>query len=123
MAGGKGPILIVDDDVDVREALRDALEDGGFETVMAPSGPAGLAYLRSSPPPALILLDWMMPGMDGPEFFATLKKDSGLARIPVILLTADPRTRAKARELGVTDFLDKPVELDRLLSTVAKYAR
>lgn len=115
--------MIVDDDVDVREALRDALEDGGFTTVMAPNGPAGLAYLRSSPPPALILLDWMMPGMDGPEFFATLRKDSSLPQVPVILLTADPRTRAKARELGVTDFLDKPVELDRLLNTVARYVR
>jgi two-component system, chemotaxis family, chemotaxis protein CheY len=118
----KGLILVVDDDADVREALRDALEDEGYVTALAGDGEAALTYLRSSRLPALILLDWLMPGMEPAELHTALKADPRLSPIPVVLLTADIRSRSRAKELGVSDYLDKPVELERLLAVVARYA-
>src|SRR5689334_1575844 len=83
------PILIVDDDVDIREALTDTLEARGFEVVTAANGLEALRLLRSNAvSPSVILLDLMMPVLDGYEFLDEQRKDPALASIPVAIITA-----------------------------------
>lgn len=114
-------ILIVEDDFDVRDSLADILEDEGFTVATASDGEYALAYLRDNPAPALIVLDWMMPRCDGAQFRERQQRDPALAKIPVLLLTADPRVEAKKSALDVADFLTKPVKLDKLLAIVRKH--
>ncbi|MBZ0236125.1 MAG: response regulator [Deltaproteobacteria bacterium] len=114
-------VLIVDDDFDMRDTLRDILEDEGLGVGVAADGLEALAWLQSNPPPALILLDWMMPRCDGAEFRARQRASPQLANIPVVLLTADLRIRDQVDALGAVDFLAKPVRLARLLEVVRRY--
>jgi CheY-like chemotaxis protein len=86
-------VLIVDDDGDFREALRDALQTEGYETAEASNGAAALDYQRKSPPPGLILLDWNMAPMNGAEFLAELAKEPSTRGVPIVVLTAEQRTR------------------------------
>lgn len=110
-------LLIVDDDADVREALASVLEDEGYKVLIAESGRAALETLRRGARPTLILLDLMMPVMDGYEFRARQLQDPDLAKIPVVVLTAgamDPRVEA----LGAVRSFRKPVSLERLLEAL-----
>src|SRR5262245_22499124 len=84
----EGCILIVDDDSDLRETIREVLDDEGYETAAAGNGAEALAWLREAPLPALILLDLMMPLMDGWRFREEQLKDDRIAAIPVIVMTA-----------------------------------
>jgi two-component system, chemotaxis family, chemotaxis protein CheY len=116
---GPHKILVVDDDVDIVDALLDALTDEGYTVAVANDGFEALSYLRSSPAPCLILLDWMMPRCDGPTFREKQRADPALASIPVVLVTADPRVAEKSRELGAVANLRKPIDLDELLRLIA----
>lgn len=114
-------VLVVDDDPDIRDALVDAIEDEGHKTASAIDGADALAYLRSNPPPALILLDWNMTPMNAPEFmkhFATLDDAS---QVPVVLITADARVEDKARTTGIARWVRKPVDLATLLAIVDEH--
>jgi CheY-like chemotaxis protein len=83
------PILLVDDDIDIREALTDTLEDHGFEVITAANGLDALQLLRRMKVfPSVILLDLMMPTMDGYGFLDAQRGDPKLARIPVAIITA-----------------------------------
>jgi CheY-like chemotaxis protein len=113
--------LILDDDNDIREAVRDLLEVEGYGTAEARDGGAGLAYLRSHPSPGVILLDWNMAPVSGAEFMSEFSRDASLADIPVVLLTADVRAETKARAFGVSTRLAKPVDADRLLAIAGRY--
>ena len=114
-------VLIVDDDFDLRETLTDVLEDAGYGVATAADGVEALAYLRSHPPPTVILLDWMMPNCNGAQFRAEQLADPALAAIPVVLLTADTRLRDKLAELRVTTYLAKPCDRATLLSALRNY--
>src|SRR5687768_13520104 len=82
-------ILVVDDDIDIREAIQDTLEEEGFRVESAPDGAAALERLRALPyEPCLVLLDLMMPVMDGWEFLAARKEDPRLASIPITVISA-----------------------------------
>lgn len=116
-------ILVVEDDFDVRESLRDSLEDEGYLVAVAADGLEALDYLRSHPAPSLILLDWMMPRCDGAEFLERRKADPQIASIPVVLLTADMRRNGTARAPEGGAFLTKPVMLRELLATVERFVR
>jgi CheY-like chemotaxis protein len=116
-------VLVVDDDADVREAIRDTLAQEGYAIAEARDGRAALAYLRDNPLPPLILLDWNMAPMNGREVMEELARDPVLARVPVVLLTADARVEGRASSLGFVGHLKKPVELDALLELMEKYAR
>jgi CheY-like chemotaxis protein len=118
---GRVPVLIVDDDYDVRDAIADVLEMEGIPAAFAGDGEEALEWLRRNPAPCLILLDWMMPRCDGATFREAQRSDPQLARIPVVLLTADARIDEKLRALGVDGFLRKPVDLDRLSSMIRRY--
>jgi CheY-like chemotaxis protein len=114
------PILIVDDDTDVREVLGELLADEGYETRMCPNGRAALDMLRGGARPRLILLDLMMPVMDGWQFRAEQLRDAALRNIPVVVMTA---SRGVNREdLGDAEVLQKPVGLGDILEAVARNA-
>lgn len=111
------PVLIVEDDVDVREILADLLESEGIPVRLAVNGQEGLASLRSALPlPGVILLDVMMPVMDGPTFLRELAADPALARVPVIVMSA--AHRPELRLPPGTEILRKPLQLDDLLARI-----
>jgi CheY-like chemotaxis protein len=121
MRAGKGPVLVVDDDADIREAMRDTLSEEGYETHVAAGGHEALEYLRAHPLPPLILLDWNMAPMSGAHFMAELCGDAVLAAIPVVLLTADARAAANATLRGFVGCVTKPVNLDVLFDLVGRH--
>jgi two-component system, OmpR family, response regulator CpxR len=109
------PVLIVDDDPDIRETLRFVLEDAGYPVYCAENGEEALSVLAvASRPPGLILLDLMMPVMSGAELLKALKQIRALAEIPVTIVTA---SGAPPPPLA-TSLLKKPVDLDALLRIV-----
>jgi CheY-like chemotaxis protein len=117
-------ILVVDDDADVRESVTDALEEEGYRVVSASNGKHALRLLRDERlRPDLILLDMMMPEMDGWGFRREQQNDPELASIPVIVFTAYGLPRDTAQQLQVAGFLKKPLRLDDLLSTLARVGR
>jgi CheY-like chemotaxis protein len=113
-------ILVVDDDLNVRELLRLHLSAAGYEVQMAQDGIAA-GYLVLRRPPDLIISDINMPHMDGFEFVAALKADKSLPQIPVIFLTTEEEGDQRGKELGAVGYLTKPVRSDRLLALVAQH--
>jgi two-component system, chemotaxis family, chemotaxis protein CheY len=108
----------VEDDAGLAEGIRDLLELEGFEVVWARDGAEGLEVLRDlDPRPVLILLDLMMPGVDGYEFRARQRADARLAAIPVLVLTADNMLRQQGTELGAS-VLPKPFGVSELLAAI-----
>jgi CheY-like chemotaxis protein len=118
MSAPSKTILVVDDDFDVREALCDVLREEGFPVAAVADGVEALEYLRAQPAPTLILLDLMMPRMDGAQFRAEQQRDPDLATIPVVLLSADTRIVEMTETLSAHGYLRKPVDLHRLIETV-----
>jgi two-component system, chemotaxis family, chemotaxis protein CheY len=120
-APGRGTeswILVIDDDEDIREALVDVLGDAGYSVRVAASGSDALELLRGVEPPSLILLDLMMPGMDGFAFRAAQVADPRIASIPVVIVSAGGNLATDAKRLGATGFIQKPMRLDAILREV-----
>jgi CheY-like chemotaxis protein len=113
------PVLIVEDDEDLREMMAQMLTLEGFQAVAVANGREALAYLHESERPDVILLDLMMPVMDGWEFRRQQQADPALAPVPVIVLSA--LDQARATSLEAEAFLKKPLDFDRLLSLVRTY--
>jgi PleD family two-component response regulator len=115
----KGRILVVDDDENAVEILTRMLAREGHESLAASTGAEALATLAKENVD-VILLDVMMPGMDGLEVCRQLRDDERLRQIPVILLTAkdDMETRTRAMALGVSEFLTKPVNRRELFMRI-----
>lgn len=115
------PILIVEDDADLREMMAQLLILEGYRAEAVANGRDALEYLRRGDRPDLILLDLMMPVMDGWEFRRRQREDPALAGVPVVVLSALDHTRAA--DLGGTAFLKKPLDFDRLLELVRQHCR
>lgn len=115
-------ILIIEDDEGVGSSLAALLRDEGYDVVIATSGRSALDRLRNDPLPSLILLDLMMPEMDGIEFRVRQLADSRLASIPVIVISARPDVERRAKQLLVDDFLPKPMNFEELLHVVQNRA-
>lgn len=111
-------ILIVDDDTELRETLRDVLIDRGFSVVAAENGRAALDHIARSSTPGLILLDLMMPVMDGWQFLEHRANDPALSAIPVLAMTA---ARVTNDLRGVASVLLKPMSLDTLITSIEKH--
>jgi CheY-like chemotaxis protein len=111
------PVLVVDDDGDSRTLLATLLTLRGYAVVTASNGAEALAVARHHHP-SLILLDWMMPVMDGEEFRANQLADASLAGIPVILVSARHQAEEKAREMGVACCIRKPFQFEQLTTVV-----
>lgn len=114
-----GPVLVVDDDPDIREALCELLEDEGYRAVSASNGREALVYLSSKERPCIILLDLMMPIMDGWEFRRRQQADPAVAHVPVIVLSA--LDSGRAMNVSANAFLKKPLDFDRLITLVRNY--
>lgn len=114
-------VLIVDDDEDLASAVCDALEEEGYSVARARNGQEALEQLRADGGACLILLDLMMPVMNGWEFRSAQLRDAALATIPVVLFTADPAPAQKTRELAADGYLSKQVRPGELLGTVQRF--
>jgi CheY-like chemotaxis protein len=112
-------ILIVEDDKDLRDTLRDALELEGYAAVSVENGRAALRHLATGAKPCMILLDLMMPVMDGWTFRQELLKDRSLAAIPVVVMTAATAARASAVASHAT--LYKPLHMGRVIDVVQEH--
>jgi CheY-like chemotaxis protein len=121
--GARGDVMVVEDDYAIRETLKELLEEEGYRVTQAANGAEALARLRDTDgPPSLILLDLMMPVMDGWEFRDAIAEDPKLSDIPVIVISADHSLDMKVSSMDVQAWLSKPFELDQLLSTIDRYA-
>lgn len=116
------PILVVEDDGPLREALSDTLELAGYGVMTAPDAEQALAWLDKATP-GLVLSDVQMPGMDGHDLLRNIK--ARWPEIPVLIMTAYGQIEraVEAMREGAADYLPKPFEAERLLSTVARYFR
>lgn len=113
-------ILIVEDDPDAAQSVADVLESEGYRTVLASNGLEALDHLNNGTRPDLILLDMMMPVMDGWTFRAEQLKTERLAAIPVVAMTADGNARAKAAAMSAASSVSKPLSVDSLVGVVRK---
>ena len=113
-------VLVVEDDFDLRDALVPILEYDGHKVVSAANGQEALERLRAMSPPSLILLDLLMPVMNGEEFRVEQLRDPRLASIPVLVLSAHAGAEECATRLGVAGCLRKPVDIDALLDEVRR---
>ena len=107
-------VLVVDDDVDIGELLRVTLEAEGYRVACVRNGRQALNHLRSHADTCIIILDLMLPIMDGIHFRTTQLNDRSLAWIPVILLSGAPDAERRARELGARTLVKKPLDLDEV---------
>ncbi len=110
-------ILIVDDDLDIRQLFQLFLEDAGFVTYSASNGEEALKLLAQIPKPSLIILDLQMPVMNGWDFAKRLSEDPLFSKIPIIATTASDDSRG----LKCEDFVRKPLDLFSLLPTIKHY--
>ena len=117
-------VLIVDDDHNFRETLRELLSDAGYQTRIAANAEEGIALLQTTTPD-LTLCDWKMPGGGGEQFLRSLQSEGLLTTMPVIILTAHGTgpNAMQAMQLGAYDFITKPLDIDLALATVARAVR
>jgi len=118
------PILVVEDDELIRDSLVEYLDEQGYQAVGAVDGVDALAKLRRSDAlPCVIVLDLMMPNMDGRAFREEQLRDARLASIPVVVLSAYRDVAKNAAELAVEHYLAKPLKLAALLELVQMHCR
>lgn len=123
-AGCSGLIMVVDDDADLRETLIEVLRDNDYGVIGAANGKEALELLHSSTArPCVILLDLMMPIMDGKTFYNELMKEPVLHTIPIIVLSAHADLDAMLAEVSVAAKLRKPVDIVPLLQLVDHQCR
>ncbi|HWE26899.1 MAG TPA: response regulator [Polyangia bacterium] len=115
-------ILIIEDDDGVRESLADILREEGYLVEVANGGEAALRRLTERPTPTLILLDLMMPQMDGVDFRRRQLADAELSKIPVVIISARPDVADQAQRLHADAFLRKPMSFEELLHVVQNRA-
>jgi two-component system, OmpR family, response regulator len=113
-------IMVVEDDEDIREMLRLVLETDGYQVATAADGLDAWERIEKGWQPALIILDLMMPRMDGEQFLNKLRARFHNS-IPVVVMSGQPGATQKARDLKADASLIKPVELDDLLPLVARF--
>jgi CheY-like chemotaxis protein len=111
-------ILIVDDDPDIRQSLREVLQDEGYTVNCVGNGREALDYLHKSKRPCVILLDLMMPVMDGWQFRHEQKQDPAIAGIPLIVITA---TGKRPVLIDADELVMKPLDLGRLFEAIERY--
>jgi two-component system response regulator MprA len=121
-AGGEHrPLLLVEDDDDVRDAIAASLRDEGYVVAEAENGRRALEWLRRNADPCLVLLDLWMPVMSGMEMRAQMVQDPRLAALPLVVVTAAGDGKAQAEEMGAIGYLRKPLDLRDLLETVERF--
>ena len=120
------PVLIIEDDPDIAESLRYNMERDGLSAIIAESGEKGLSLaLNSKTPPGLIILDLMLPGMNGIELCRRLRREPGTRRTPIIMLTAktSEADRVAGLDHGADDYITKPFSVRELMARVRAVLR
>jgi CheY-like chemotaxis protein len=112
-------VLVVDDDAEARELLRLALTAQGYDVATVSDGREALRYLRSHAETCVIVLDLMLPGMDGAKFRASQLRDRSLAWIPVVVVSGAVDAVEQARAVRAQSVLRKPLDLDEVRKTLA----
>jgi CheY-like chemotaxis protein len=112
-------ILLVEDDAGIRDSVAECLELEGYRVAAVANGSAALEWLAREGPPAVLIVDLVMPVMSGAELLARIKEDPRLARVPAVLMTAAMAT-PEAPMPAVDAVLPKPFELDALLDLVRR---
>jgi CheY-like chemotaxis protein len=111
-------VLIVDDDEDLRDSIGDLLRQRGYVVETAEDGRSALATLAKSVAPCIVLLDLVMPGMDGWKFLAVVQANPTTSSIPIVIASAHAATHTPA---GIAGVLHKPFDLDALYAIVARH--
>ncbi len=121
LRNGNKTILVVDDEPDIRLVLQARLEAAGYNVETAATGLEALNRIRTQPPD-LVILDLMLPGMDGFAVCALLKRDQRFSRIPIIILSArsQPQDKKTGTDLGADAYLTKPFQSKELLETITR---
>jgi CheY-like chemotaxis protein len=119
MTDSQHTILIVEDDVDIRDAMSALLESRGYAVSVARHGAEALEQLKAGSRPCIILLDLMMPVMDGWTFCQETERDPALAGIPILIVSAVTRLDSKTASVRSVAQLSKPLNFDDLLATLA----
>jgi CheY-like chemotaxis protein len=115
--------LVIDDDADVRATLERLLVRHGYEVSSVGDANAALEHLRTQPPPGVILLDLMMPTMNGIEFESTLRADPLWSRIPIVVITgADTQVTERISAMRL-EVVAKPFDVPALLATIYRHCR
>lgn len=109
-------MLVVDDDLAIREVVSEVLRDEGYDVTCAADGVQAMDALRRAPQPDLMLLDLMMPVMSGWEVLEQVQENSDLRKVPIVIVSAMTAP-------GGHEHLAKPIDLDRLLATVGRLTR
>ena len=118
-AGPCGGVLVIDDDAEIRSSLREVLTDEGYEVVCVGNGREALDHLKAaSPRPCVILLDLMMPVMDGWQFRKEQKLCPEIADIPLVVITA---TGKRPVLVDASELVMKPLDLNRLFEAIERY--
>lgn len=115
--GARHTVLVVEDEEDLREMVREALELNGYAVVTAEDGQEALDRVSSIEQLCLILIDLLMPGMNGWDLFQELRRRPELAAVPILVYSSVANLAPK----GATQVLQKPLTFDELLSTVRQY--
>ncbi len=121
LPGSDRRVLLVEDDHALRQSLYEVIEEAGYRVDCAQNGSEALAVLDAVDKPCVILLDLMMPVMNGWEFREEQVRHAHLSDIPVVVLTADGRAEMKAKTLGADAYLPKPIELSRLFELLDRF--
>jgi CheY-like chemotaxis protein len=116
-------VLVVEDEALIAMALAAALEDEGYRVVTAANGKQGLERLAETPRPDIVLLDMMMPVMNGPAMLKAMAGDASVSSIPVIVLSSLPEEAIRARSIGIVAILRKPYTADEVLGAIARVVR
>jgi len=116
---GASTVLVIDDDRDSRETVCELLELAGHRAVGAADGGAAFAYLRANPAPAVIVLDMLMPRMDGWQFRRAQERTPAFAKIPVVVISGLRVAEKNALGWGASAFVLKPFSPEELLGAIA----
>ena len=118
-------ILVVEDDENISHMLKFMLEREQYQVSLALNGRIAKAFIENNPPPKVILLDVMLPFIDGFELVALIRATAGWQSVPVIMLTAKTQEQDAVRALdaGANDYIHKPFAPNELLARVRRYAR
>jgi CheY-like chemotaxis protein len=119
VTGAKKMILLVENDADVRDLLQDSFELLGYDVIPAASGKQALDYLslERAPPPDIVVLELMLPIVNGWQVVERIRRDPEVAGVPVVVITGDTRDRPT----GVSALFRKPLQMQALLDLVRRY--